>query len=673
MPFTPAMPQVEFIRDLVVIFGVSIAVVLVFHRLRLPSIVGFLLAGALVGPSGLNLVDDTARVELLAEVGVALLLFSIGLDISLARLARIRVFALSGGGLQVLLTVTVTAVVVVALSGTSWQASIFWGFLVALSSTAIVLRILVDRGEIDAPHGRLALAILIFQDLIVVPMMLVLPLLAGQIRGGLLDVVVTLGRALLLIVAILLAARWVIPKALGVVVRARSRELFIIAVLLICASIAWVAESQGLSLALGAFIAGMVISESEYSHQALADIMPFRDSFISLFFVSIGMLFDLRSFMTAWPVLLLTTIGVLALKGCVAGGVTLLMGYPARVASLVGLSLSQVGEFSFVMAQAGQHYGLLSSYGYQLFLAISILTMLVTPVLIQWGPAALMRAGSKATLPAWLSRTAPADAPASAPARQDHVIIAGFGLNGRNLARVLKGAGIAYVIVDLYADTIRRGQAQGEPIYYGDVTQREVLERMGIDRARLLVLAVSDPFATRRVIPVARQANPQIHIVARTRYVREVEELLRLGADQVVPEEFETSLEIFELVLREYEVPSRDIKRKQEEIRREGYARLRREATEPYTGHGELPIEVDVHYQPVPAGSPLIGRRLDDLRLHDYGGVHVPAIIRGGRTHAGPGGDWRLEADDCLVMTGAREAIGRAMRALEQHGDLPMS
>jgi CPA2 family monovalent cation:H+ antiporter-2 len=666
------MPHVEFIRDLVVIFGISIAVVLVFHRLRLPSIVGFLLAGALIGPSGLNLVDNTARVELLAEVGVALLLFSIGLDISLARLARIRVFALSGGGLQVLLTVTVTAVVVIALSGTSWQASIFWGFLVALSSTAIVLRILVDRGEIDAPHGRLALAILIFQDLVVVPMMLVLPLLGGQIQGGLLDVAVTLGRAMLLIGAILLAARWVIPKALGVVVRARSRELFVIAVLLICASIAWVAEAEGLSLALGAFIAGMVISESEYSHQALADIMPFRDSFISLFFVSIGMLFDLRSFMTAWPVLLLTTVGVLALKGSVAGGVTLLMGYPGRVAAMVGLSLSQVGEFSFVMAQAGQHYGLLTPYGYQLFLAISILTMLVTPVLIQWGPSVLMRAGAATQLPAWLSREPPQELSHIAMQR-DHVIIAGFGLNGRNLARVLKEAGIPYVIVDLYADTVRRGQAQGEPIYYGDVTQREMLERMGVERARLLVLAVSDPFATRRVIPVARQANPEIHIVARTRYVREVEELLRLGADEVVPEEFETSLEIFELVLREYDVSPREIKRKQEEIRREGYARLRREALEPYTGHGELPIEVDVHYQPVPAGSPLIGRRLADLRLHEYGGVHVPAIIRRGGTHAGPDGDWRLEADDCLVMTGAREAIGRAIRTLERHGDLPMS
>jgi len=194
---------------------------------------------------------------------------------------------------------------------------------------------------------------------------------------------------------------------------------------------------------------------------------------------------------------------------------------------------------------------------------------------------------------------------------------------------------------------------------------------MGIERARLLVLAVSDPFATRRVIPVARQANPEVHIVARTRYVREVQELLRIGADEVVPEEFETSLEIFELVLREYSVSPREIKRKQEEVRREGYARLRREATEPYTGHGELPIEVDVHYQPVPAGSPLVGRQLAELRLHDHGGVHVPAIIRQGRTYAGPDGTWRLDADDCLVMTGAREAIGRAIRALERHGDLP--
>ncbi|HEY5593733.1 MAG TPA: cation:proton antiporter [Nitrospiria bacterium] len=570
------MPQTEFVRDLVVIFGLSVAVVLVFHRLRLPSIVGFLIAGGLVGPYGLNLIDDLERVEVLAEVGVVLLLFTIGLEFSLARLARIRAFAIGGGALQVGLTIALTAFVGFFLFRTSVQSGVFWGFLAALSSTAIVLKILMERGELDSPHGRLALAILIFQDLIVVPMMMVLPLLSGNVREGSVDILLTLARSLAFIGAVLVASRWLVPRALALVVRARSRELFVITVLLICAGIAWLAEVNGLSLALGAFIAGLVISESEYSHQALADIMPFRDSFNSLFFVSIGMLLDVRLFVSAFPLVLLLAAAVLLMKGAVAAGVTLAMGYPVRVAILVGLSLPQVGEFSFVLAQAGQDIGLLTQPGYQFFLVISILTMIAAPFLIQIGPRLSRRVESLGRLAGWRRRRRSVELSPSAPVLQGHVIIAGYGLNGRNLARVLREGNIPYVILDLHGEAVRRGRAHGEPLFFGDVTQSEVLRHVRIKDARVLVVAVSDPFAVRRAVRVARQANPHIHIVVRTRYVKEVDDLLRLGANEVVPEEFETSLEIFDLVLRQYDVPQRDIAKKQEEIRREGYALLRR-------------------------------------------------------------------------------------------------
>ncbi|MEK6684633.1 MAG: cation:proton antiporter [Nitrospirota bacterium] len=570
------MPQTEFVRDLVVIFGLSVAVVLVFHRLRLPSIVGFLIVGGLVGPYGLNLIDDLERVEVLAEVGVVLLLFTIGLEFSLARLARIRTFAIGGGALQVGLTIVLTAFVGFFLFRTSFPSAVFWGFLVALSSTAIVLKILLERGELDSPHGRLALAILIFQDLIVVPMMMVLPLLSGNLREGSVDILVTLARSLALIGAVLVASRWLVPRVLALVVRARSRELFVITVLLICAGIAWLAEESGLSLALGAFIAGLVISESEYSHQALADIMPFRDSFNSLFFVSIGMLLDVRLFIDALPLVLLLTAVVLMIKGAVVAGVTLAMGYPVRVAILVGLYLPQVGEFSFVLAQAGQDVGLLTQPGYQFFLGFSILTMIAAPFLIQIGPRLSRRVESLGRLAGWRRRRRSIDVSPDAPVLQGHVIIAGYGLNGRNLARVLREGSIPYVILDLHGEAVRRGRAHGEPLFFGDVTQSEVLRQLRIKDARVLVLAVSDPFAVRRAIQVARQANPHIHIVVRTRYVKEVDDLLRLGANEVVPEEFETSLEIFDRVLRQYDVPQQQIAEKQEEIRREGYALLRR-------------------------------------------------------------------------------------------------
>ena len=659
------MAQIEFIRDLVVIFGLSVVVVLAFHHLRLPSIVGFLISGALIGPYGLNLIDDVERVKVFAEIGVMLLLFTIGLEFSLSRLARIRRFVLIGGGLQVGLTIGAVALIAVTVFKLPVNAAIFWGFLASLSSTAIVLNILMARGELDAPHGRLSLAILIFQDIIVVPMMVLLPFLAGALGSGPVDIMTTLGRSVLFIGVILIAARWVIPKVLSVVVVTRSRELFVIAIILICAGMAWLSEQNGLSLALGAFIAGLAISESDYSHQALSDIMPFRDSFNSLFFVSIGMLLDVRFFIENMLLAIMLAAIILLLKSALVGGVTLLLGYPLRVAAMVGLSIPQVGEFSFILALASQKVGLLTGDSYQLFLVISILTMIVTPFLMQWSPRLASKAESMKHVPRWLMGRQRVERDPERLAHRDHVIIGGYGLNGHHLARVLKEAQIPYVILDLHPDAVQFGRSQGEPLFYGDVTQREVLRRMGVKQAKLLVLAVSDPFAVRRAVHVARQASPDIHIVVRTRYVRDVDDLLRLGADEVVPEEFETSLEIFDLVLQQYQVPNREISRMQREIRKEGYAKLRQEEVKAYAGHGELPVEVEAYYHLVPPSAPFVGHNLTELQLPGKTGVHVAALIRQGVTHANPDGAFQLRAGDTLVLIGTSEVIDKAVRYLE--------
>ena len=310
------MTHIDFLHDLVIIFGFSIVVVLVFHRLHLPSIMGFLISGVVLGPYGLNLIDDVEQVKVLAEIGIVMLLFTIGLEFSLTRFWRSRVFATTGGALQVGITIAITALLLMAM-GEVFQVGLFWGFLLALSSTVIVLRSLADRNELDAPHGQLAVGILIFQDLIVVPMMLVAPVMSGSMDGASASIFLTLAQSLLFLVGILIAALWVIPKVLRLVVVARSREIFVIAVILICLGIALMTSWIGLSLAIGAFIAGLVISESDYSHQALADIMPFRDSFNCLFFVSIGMLLDLR-FLLDQPFLIISmAIAVLVLKGAV--------------------------------------------------------------------------------------------------------------------------------------------------------------------------------------------------------------------------------------------------------------------------------------------------------------------------------------------------------------------
>ncbi|MEK6526184.1 MAG: cation:proton antiporter, partial [Nitrospirota bacterium] len=450
------MPNYDVLSDLLTIFTVSIAVVFVFHQIRLPSIAGFLAAGALIGPYGLNLVSDLRQVTVLAEIGVVLLLFTIGIEFSLAHLAASRGLLLVGGPLQVasvLLLVTVGGLLI----GLPYRQAIFWGCLLSLSSTAIVLKALAGRGESDSLHGRATIGILIFQDLAVVPMMLLTPILATAAEDVMVDVVLALAKSVVLVGVIVAAAWFLVPKLLEHIVRSRSRELFLLTIIVLCLGIAWLTSLSGLSLALGAFIAGLVISESEYSHQAMAEVLPFRDSFNSLFFVSIGMLMDVRVVL-AHPMLVVALVGaILVGKFITAVGPVLALGYPPRAAVLAGIALAQVGEFGFILAQEGKEVGLLTGEPYQVFLAVSVLTMVVTPFLIQWSPKLARRAEAFQRLHQWFpgQTTAHVTSLSTHHLRiKDHVIVVGYGLNGRNLARVLEETEIPYVVLELDGDTV---------------------------------------------------------------------------------------------------------------------------------------------------------------------------------------------------------------------------
>src|SRR5213592_2091168 len=571
------MNQYVILQDLAVIFAVSLLVILLFHRLKLPALPGFIVAGVLVGPDALGLVSDVHQVESLAEVGVILLLFTIGIEFSLGRLREMGRQVVVGGLSQVGLTVAASALVARA-SGTSWQIALLLGCLIALSSTALVLKGLTDKGEIDAPQGRLATGILIFQDLCVVPIMLVVPFLAGREGGGAPALLLALGKAVISVVAVGGLARVVVPRLFAEILKTRSRELFLIAVILLGTLTALGTAAAGASLALGAFLAGLVISESAYGHQALAELLPFRDVFISLFFVAVGMLVQVH-FIREHPV---WTLGgvllVLGGKTVVAAVGPALLGYAGRVALLAGLAISQVGEFSFVLAREGRGMTLLSESAYQTFLAVAVSTMLLTPFLLQGGPALID--GLERLVP--LDRLLPGLRPSALTAGEqpftDHVIVAGYGLNGRNLTAALRSIDAPYLIVELNAQTVRQARSRGEPAFYGDATREEILRALGIDRARMLVAAISDPAATRRMVRVARGLNPGVHIIARTRYVVEIPELIRLGANDVIPEEFETSIEIFARVLAYYGVGRADIDRLVEQIRASHYEALRTSA-----------------------------------------------------------------------------------------------
>jgi CPA2 family monovalent cation:H+ antiporter-2 len=548
----------------------------------------------------------------------------------------------------------------------SWRVALFLGFLIALSSTAIVLKGLTDKGEIDAPHGRLATGILIFQDLCVVPIMLLLPFLAGTAGGGALGLALALGKATLVVVGVIVAARTLVPRALAEIVKTRSRELFLIAVILIGTLTALGTAAAGASLALGAFLAGLVISESDYAHQALAELMPFRDIFISLFFVAVGMLVQLDT-VREHP--LLTFGGVAVIMGGKSLSAAVgpaLMGYAGRVALLAGVAVSQIGEFSFVLAEEGRAAGLLPNGVYQQFLGVAVVTMLVTPFLLQSGPTLLDKLERFIPLDRLLPGFRPKGfAPVEDPV-SDHVVIAGYGLNGRNLAAALRAINAPYLIVELNAQTVRRARSEGEPAFYGDATREEILRALGIDRARLFVIAISDPSATRSMVRVARGMNPKVHIIARTRYVVEIPELTRLGANVVIPEEFETSIEIFARVLAHYTVPRDEIDRLVAEIRASHYEALRPGAKPRITLSGTLGAMPQMHIERIPLAptAPAVGQTLAETGLRSRTGALVLSVRRGESDIATPEATFRLAAGDVLVVVGQRQQLKGAYKLL---------
>ena len=659
------MEQVHVLRDLAVIFAGSLLVILVFHRFKLPALPGFIVAGILLGPNALGLVSDARDVEGLAEVGVILLLFTIGIEFSLSRLREMGRQILIGGLSQMGFTVLATLGAGLAFLG-NWRVALFLGFLIALSSTAIVLKVLTDKGEIDAPHGRLATGVLIFQDLCVVPIMLVLPFLAGKSEGGVVGLLLALGKAALVVVGVILAARTVVPRALSEILKTRSRELFLIAVILIGTLTALGTAAAGASLALGAFLAGLIISESDYGHQALAELMPFRDIFISLFFVAVGMLVQLDTIRDHLGVTLLAVAVIMGGKTLSAAVGPALMGYSGRLALLAGVAVSQIGEFSFVLAKEGRVAGLLPDLLYQQFLGVAVITMLVTPFLLQGGPAILdaleKRVPLDRVLPGFRPRGfAPVQDPVS-----DHVVIAGYGLNGRNLAAALRSINAPYLIVELNAQTVRKARAEGEPAFYGDATREEILRALGIDRARLFVIAISDPAATRRMVRVARELNPKLHIIARTRYVIEIPELTRLGANVVIPEEFETSIEIFARVLAHYNVPRDEVERLISEIRASHYQALRPGARPRLTVSGTLGAMPQMHVERIILGAkaPAVGQTLAETGLRSRTGALVLAVRRGESDLATPEASFRLAAGDVLVVVGQPQQLKGAHRLL---------
>ncbi len=655
------MTHIPLLNELAAIAALGVLVTVVLARLRLPAVAGLLFAGALAGPAGLGLVTSAAAIEVLAEVGVVLLLFSIGLEFSLSRLRDIFRRVALGGVLQVGLTTLAVFGVGLAFGLPAGRA-VFFGFVFALSSTAIVLRALAERRELDAPHGRFIVGTLIFQDLCVIPMLIVVPLLAGgtSAGGAAAAIAVALGKAAALIVAVVVVARVVVPRVLAWVDRARSREVFLLAVLALCMGTAWLTSLVGLSLALGAFLGGMVVADTEYGHRATGDILPLRDVFVSLFFVSLGMLFDVREVMAHPGLVALLAAGFVFGKGALATLSAMVMRFPARVAWLAGAGLAQFGEFGFVLSRQAQASGVVTADEVRPLMTAGILSMFLTPLLVRAAPH--LTAGHRLLAPLEkLIGVRGIDEAAAGGGLEGHVVIVGYGVAGQVLARALAANARPYLVLELNADTVRAARARGEPVFYADATSTEALGHARLAQAKALVLVMNDPQAVERVVDAVKRVAPHVPVVLRARYLADKGRLLALGATDVVAEEVEGAVEMLVRVLRMLEAPRNVIEDRVREAR-ETTGGAERKLTAPRPSFHELPALKDVKVERfvVEAGSLAAGKSLSELDLRRGTGALVVALERGGKVVEALDPAAPLEVGDVLYAEGS----GDAMRAV---------
>lgn len=545
----------NLLADLTVIFAIAAIVLYVSARMQIPTVVGLLLSGLIAGPFGFGLVEAEEAVHTMAEIGILLLLFTIGMEFSLKNLLKSKRWILIGGGLQVGIT---SGIVLLSgmLFGLPWQSALFVGFLFSMSSTAIVLHLLQERGKIDTVHGKAIMAILIFQDMIIIPMMLVAPFIAGEGGSGALAVW-KLVKGMLIVGLIIFLARTLVPRMLRSIVHTRNQDLFLVAILVICFSTAFITYELGLKLALGAFLAGLIISESEFSYDALSHILPLKKIFTSIFFISIGMLLNTSFFISNLPLILGVTLVVMIVKLLIVSGVAIVLDLSLRNALIVGLSLAQVGEFAFVLAQTGSELNILTYAQNQVFLAVSVFSMAVSPFVIIAAPAISSWVVIHRRVRQWTRRwniklTGVRSMPCP---EEDHLVIIGYGVNGQNLAIDARKRGLRYSVIEFNEKRVAYAHEEGQPIYAGDARNRDVLLNAAVDKARTVVIAVHDASTAEGITTQVRKLNPQAHIIVRSRFESEVETLKKLGADEVVPEQLEAARRISERTLMRFPVP----------------------------------------------------------------------------------------------------------------------
>ncbi|MDX1386433.1 MAG: cation:proton antiporter [bacterium] len=539
------------LKDILIIFLISIPVVLVLRKFHLPPLLGFLATGAIIGPHGIGFITDKAQIDILAELGVTLLLFSVGLEFSFDALERVRRPGIISAILQITLTI-LAGVVIGFLNWGSLYKGLFFGCIIALSSTAVVFTTLSHFKLLDSVSGRLTTVILIFQDLALIPMMVLLPW-AATLTGGesiFQQLVWQIGKAFFLVASVALIAQYFADPLFRLISKGRSRELFVITTIVIGLGMAWLTHSLGLSFALGAFLGGIMIGATEYQYQALSEIKPFRFCFNSLFFVSIGMLLNFAFLREHYQIVLLLIFLIPFLKFLITSFSVLVAGLPLRLAFLIGISLGQIGEFSFLLAYMGQRTGAISPFLYQLIIAIAVVAMVITPPLIQKAPQIADWLASLPIIRKFSFRAQDHHMKETSKRLQGHVVICGFGPLGQTFGKLLAQHEIPYMVLELNPETIKRVRETDRQAFYGDGASEEILYESGLERARLLAITVPDFLNAAAIIQQARRVNPNIQIITRAKYRNQVDKLYHAGADVVISEELEGGLEMGRYALK---------------------------------------------------------------------------------------------------------------------------
>jgi CPA2 family monovalent cation:H+ antiporter-2 len=648
----------EVLKNIVIIFALSTFVNYLFTKIKVPTILGYLLTGVLVGPSMLGIISSHDDIELIAEIGVVMLLFSIGLEFSLNHLLKIRKIVFLGGFLQLAFTVVVTLFIARGYD-IDWRGALFIGFLTALSSTAVVLKILQERSELTSNYGRTVLGILIFQDLLLVPLLLFTPMLGGQVTDQGHQLVMLILKALFIIGFIYIGNRWLMPKLLHAIAMTRNQELFMMSILLICLSVALLTSEMGMSLAFGAFLAGLMISDSQYSRTAFGNVIPLKDLFASFFFISIGILLDLNFvFDNAWLVVL-TVIIVIFFKALMASGTAFLLGHTFRGTIMVGFALSQVGEFSFILAKMGLDYAIISTFHYQLFIAIAVISMSFTPLLMQVSRP-FSNVLLKLPLPKKLVEGIFPLPQVNIPGFKNHLVFIGKDSRALNLSVMARNMDLPYISIVFDPDSVRKRQLKGEMVIYGDAVNEPILQKAHTDKADIVVISVGNMITSMAVIEKVRNMNPHAYIIVRAKKVEDIEELYKIGANKVIPEEFETSLELFDQVLSKLLIPRREINSVITRIRDDNYGIFREKDTKSDLSALKNFANIEITAVRVDDRSPVIGKSLVEMQFRNTFGVTIAALLRKKVLFDNPDPETIFEKGDLLYIMGRSEQIANA-------------